>query len=93
MVILHIGSYFPFKLVKFELIIHLVVYSDPFNVWLILLDKDGNQIRKFNFYDCRLTDISEITVSTFDEQDQLLTCTLTFDFMYMDFDGLMESKI
>jgi len=32
MVILHIGSYFPFKLVKFELIIHLVVYSDPFNV-------------------------------------------------------------
>jgi len=61
--------------------------SDPFDVWLSLMDKDGKEVRKFWFYDCRLTDISEITVSTFDDEDQILTCTLTFDFTYLEYSG------
>ena len=60
-------------------------YSEhPFDLWCSIIGADGEEICKWNFYNCRVEDISEIAVDTMSEDDPLV-CTLTIGFDYLDY--------
>lgn len=57
------------------------------DIWTDIKDGKGNSIKKFWFFNCRITDISEINVSLLDAGDELNVMTLSFTFDYMDYDN------
>jgi len=61
--------------------------SKKFDMWLDIRTGKGAEIKKFWFYNCRLIDISELSVSTTDAEDSINEVTLVFKFDYMDYDG------
>ncbi len=57
------------------------------DIWTDIKDGKGDVVKKFWFYNCRITDISEINVSLLDAGDELNVMTLSLTFDYMDYNN------
>lgn len=63
-----------------------------FDMWTDIRNGKGEVVKKFWFYNCRLSDISEINVSIVDPSDELNVMTLTLAFDYMDYDNSFRKE-
>lgn len=57
----------------------------PFDLWLDIKTGKGAHVRKFWFYNCRVSDIGELVLNASDDTDGLNAVTITFTFDYMDY--------
>ncbi len=60
---------------------------EQFDVWIEVFDGEGKSVKKFWFYNCRLTSFGDINFSVYDTEDQLNVLNMTFVFDYMDYSG------
>ena len=58
-----------------------------FDLWMDILDGEGNPKKKFWFYGCRLTDMSGLIASPDDGEDTIQTLDVTFNVMYYKMDN------
>lgn len=58
-----------------------------FDLWLEVFNGKGESVKKFWFYNCRLTSFGDMTFSTQDTEDTLNILNMTFVFDYFDYDS------
>ena len=63
-----------------------------FDMWLDIRTGKGAEVRKFWFYDVRLSDLAEFDFDVRDQGDENLTLTLSFRFNYMEYIGSTIAK-
>jgi len=59
-----------------------------FELWVEIVDGEGNVMKKFNFHSCRLSEFTGFEVLPNDGEDALQTMSLTFNVMYYTVSGL-----
>lgn len=57
-----------------------------FDMWLDIKTGKGSHVRKFWFYNCRISDIGEMVLNVTDDGDAINALTLTFVFDYMNYE-------
>ena len=57
-----------------------------FDLWTNMMNSDGEVVKKFWFYGCRLSDISGLSVSPVDFDDTVITFSATFQVLYFTFE-------
>ena len=57
-----------------------------FDLWLDIKTGKGAHVRKFWFYNCRISDIGEMVLNSSDDTDGVNALTLTFTFDYMSYE-------
>lgn len=57
-----------------------------FDLWAEIVDEMGNTIKKFWFYNCRLTEISGLIVSPTSSEDEIQTFSLSFKVTYFKYE-------
>jgi hypothetical protein len=57
-----------------------------FDLWAEMVDINGKSIKKFWFYNCRLTDISGLSISPVDFDDSIITFSVTFEILYYTYE-------
>lgn len=57
-----------------------------FDLWIQILDGEGNLVKKFWFYNCRLTNFGDVNFSTQDAEDEHTVLNMMFTFDYLDYD-------
>jgi len=63
-----------------------------FDLWLDIRTGKGEEVRKFWFYDVRLSDVAEFEFDIRDSGDENLILTLSFRFNYMEYIGSSIAK-
>lgn len=63
------------------------IKEGTFDVWIQFFDGEGNMIKRFDFFRCRLVSFGGLDVNTQDTEDTLNTLDLSFVFDYMDYDN------
>ena len=60
---------------------------DQFDLWFQLFDGAGKIIKKFWFYNCRLTSFGGASYNTTTDEDENPTLTMTFTYDYFEYDN------
>jgi len=59
-----------------------------FELWVEIVDGDGNPVKKFNFHSCRLSEFTGFETLPNSPEDEHQTMSLVFNVMYYSVDGL-----
>ena len=62
------------------------IKEGTFDIWIQFFNGEGDLVKKFDFFRCRLINFGGLEVTTQDTEDTLNTLDLTFVFDYMDYD-------
>ena len=60
---------------------------DQIDLWIEIFNGAGESVKKFWFYNCRLTSFGDMTFDTQDSEDVLNVLNMTFSFDYLDYDS------
>lgn len=63
-----------------------------FDLWIEIFNGEGNSVKKFWFYNCRLTSFGDMNFSVQDTEDELNLLNMTFVFDYMDYDNTFRKE-
>ena len=58
-----------------------------FDIWVQVYDGEGNPVKKFTFYDCRLINFGGVQYSSTDQEDSINAITITIEYLYFDYDN------
>jgi hypothetical protein len=57
-----------------------------YDLWANMMNSDGEVVKKFWFYNCRLTDITGLSISPIDFDDTIITFSATFNILYFTYE-------
>jgi hypothetical protein len=63
-------------------------HNKNFELWLEVVDGEGNRMKKFNFHSCRLSEFTGLESLPNTDADDHQTLSLIFNVMYYTVDGL-----
>ena len=66
------------------------IKEGTFDLWIQFFDGEGNMIKRFDFFRCRLVSFGGLDVTTQDTEDTLNTLELSFVFDYMDYSNMFR---
>jgi len=53
--------------------------SETFDMWLSVIDHNEIELGKWNFYNCRVEDIGEMMIDTFEDENLTLSISIAYD--------------